>query len=104
DASRPGLLRAARGPSPREGVVGSGDSEQAGSVRAASPSDSHDDQDRRADGRVLRSLISWRAELSCIATAVRFAPDSPPEEDGFELAVPPRTERLWEGAAGPSPS
>ena len=26
---------------------------------------------------------------------VRFAPDSPLEEDGFELAVPPRRERLW---------
>ena len=27
---------------------------------------------------------------------VRFATDSPLEEDGFELAVPPRRERLWQ--------
>jgi hypothetical protein len=29
---------------------------------------------------------------------VRFAEDSPLEESGFELMVPPRTERKWEGA------
>jgi ABC-type nickel/cobalt efflux system permease component RcnA len=29
---------------------------------------------------------------------VRFALDSPLEESGFELMVPPRTERKWEGA------
>ena len=27
-----------------------------------------------------------------------FAQDSPLEESGFELMVPPRTERKWEGA------
>src|SRR5580700_3594276 len=31
---------------------------------------------------------------------VRFATDSPLEEDGFELAVPPRWERLWEATPG----
>ena len=29
---------------------------------------------------------------------LRFARDSPLEESGFELMVPPRTERKWEGA------
>jgi hypothetical protein len=29
---------------------------------------------------------------------VRFAEDSPLEEGGFELMVPPRTERKWEDA------
>src|SRR5947209_4165093 len=32
------------------------------------------------------------------APEVRFAVDSPLEEGGFELMVPPRTERKWEGA------
>ena len=31
---------------------------------------------------------------------VEFAPDSPLEEDGFELAVPPRMERLWGATPG----
>jgi hypothetical protein len=30
----------------------------------------------------------------------RFAIDSPLEEDGFELAVPPRRERLWAATPG----
>jgi hypothetical protein len=33
-----------------------------------------------------------------------FAPDSPLEEGGFELMVPPRTERKWEGAGTQSSS
>jgi hypothetical protein len=31
---------------------------------------------------------------------VKFARDSPLEEDGFELAVPPRRERLWGATPG----
>jgi hypothetical protein len=32
--------------------------------------------------------------LAIASPNARFAPDSPLEEDGFELVVPPRTKRL----------
>src|SRR5580704_11542521 len=40
------------------------------------------------------------ASRTARALKVRFAHDSPLEEDGFELAVPPRRERLWAATPG----
>jgi hypothetical protein len=42
----------------------------------------------------LRAGYPW-CRASSQPQKVRFAPDSALEEDGFELAVPPRRERLW---------
>jgi hypothetical protein len=47
-----------------------------------------------------RGVFERDYHIDASPTKVRFAVDSPLEEDGFELAVPPRTEGLREGTSG----